>query len=102
MSYPSIEKIAEEVKAWDCIVNLPQEMYGFVKQTDGNIDGQEIILRNVSFSDSVFTIIKTYWLFISGYGKNSIKMFECKFWNLNVFCKFIHFKFLLLYFLHLN
>jgi hypothetical protein len=40
MSYPSIEKIAEEVKSWDFIINLPQEIYGFVKQTDGNIDGQ--------------------------------------------------------------
>ena len=40
MSYPSIEKIAEEVKAWNFIINLPQEIYGFVKQTNGNIDGQ--------------------------------------------------------------
>jgi len=40
MSYPSIQKIAEQIKSWDFIINLPQEIYGFVKETNGNIDGQ--------------------------------------------------------------
>jgi len=40
MSYPSIKEVAENVKSWDFILNLPQEICGFVKATPNNIDGQ--------------------------------------------------------------
>jgi hypothetical protein len=40
MSYPSIQTIAEQVKLWDFIIDLPQEIYGFVKQINSSIDGQ--------------------------------------------------------------
>ncbi len=40
MSYPSIKEVAENVKSWDFILNLPQEICGFVKSMPNNIDGQ--------------------------------------------------------------
>lgn len=40
MSYPSIQEIAQKVKAWDFIINLPEEICGFVKEIPNDIEGQ--------------------------------------------------------------
>lgn len=40
MSYPSIQEVAQQVKSWDFTINLPEEIDGFVKEIQSNIDGQ--------------------------------------------------------------